>query len=217
MEQLMEQLTERIGTLIAELIPSFKFENREGRLFRATDNGWQAIVFEVLPTGSQGVGKLAAHAQVRHDQIESIYTPHHLYVKPKEAKSHPTLVTNCDALLKDKTLAHGFSLDPPSVDTFARIYAEAIKSDVIPWLDKFSDEQSLFLGLAGSDPKNWATTNRLIRFPVLMAILAKRRDALGFDTVGVEFQEWCKQKHAMVYAPLASAMLSMRPTPDSQI
>jgi hypothetical protein len=212
---MMKQFTERIGTLIADLIPSFQFEKRKGRLFRATDNGWQAIAFAVLRTGSQGIGKLAAHAQVRHDQIESIYTPHHLYVKPNEAKLHPTLVTNCDVLLKDKALAHGFSLDPASVDAFARTYAEAIKSDVMPWLDKFSDEQSLFLGLADSDPKNWATTDRLIRFPVLMAILAKRQDAAGFDAVGVEFQEWCKQKHAVVYAPLAAAMLKMRPTPDS--
>jgi len=212
---MMEQLTERIGTLIAEQIPSFRFEKREGRLFRATDNGWQAIVFEVLPTGSQGTGKLAAHAQVRHDEIESLYTPHHLFLKPKEAKSHPTLVTNCDGLLKDKTLAHGFSLDPSSADAFATIYSKAIKSDVIPWLEKFSNEQALFLGLADSDPKNWATSNRLIRFPVLMAILAKRRDAAGFEAVGVEFQEWCKQKHALVYAPLAAAMLNMRPPPDS--
>jgi hypothetical protein len=214
---MMEQFTDQIGRLIAEQIPSFRFEKAEGRLFRATDNGWQAIAFEVLPTGSQGIGKLAAHAQVRHEHIESLYVPYHLFLKPKEAKSHPTLVANCDSLLKNKNLAHGFSLDPLSVDTFAAAYADAIRSDVIPWLDKFSDEQSLFAGLAERDPKHWPTSNRLIRFPVLMAILASRGDVVGFDAVGAEFQDWCKQKHALVYAPLAAAMLNMRPTPDSEL
>lgn len=211
---MLEQFTERIGTLIAEQIPNFRFEKRESRLLRSTDNGWQAIAFEVLPTASQGMGKLAAHAQVRHEHLELLYTPHYLFLKPKEVKSHPTLVTNCDSLLKDRTLAHGFSFDPLSIEAFTKAYAAAIELDVIPWLDKFSNEQSLFEGLSDADPKNWATSNRLIRFPVLMAILAKRGDVAEFDAVGTEFLDWCKQKHALVYAPLASAMLNMRPAPD---
>lgn len=207
----MEQYTERIGSLIAERIPGFQFKKREGKLFRVTNNGWQAIAIEVLPTASQGIGKLAAHAQVRHEQIESLYTPHNPFMKPNEAKTHPTLTANCDELLQDKSLVHGFGLDPCSVDAFAEAYAAAIRSDVIPWLEKFSDEQSLFAGLAESDPKKWVTSDRLTRFPVLLAILSKRCDTATFDSVAAEFQEWCKQKHALVYAPLATAMLDMRP------
>ena len=40
-------------------------------------------------------------------------------------------------------------------------------------------------------------------------------DALGPDAIGAGFQDWCIQKHALVYASLATAMLRMRPTPDS--
>lgn len=210
----MKQFTERVGKLIAVRIPGFQFKKREGRLFRLTDNGWQAIVLEVLPTASQGIGKLAAHAQVRHEQIESLYTQYHPFIHPKDAKVHATLTVNCDGLLQNKALVQGFGLDPASVNTFAETYAEAIKSDVIPWLDKFSDEQALFIGLADSDPKRWATSDRLTRFPVFMAILARRGDIEGFDSAASEFHEWCKQKHALVYAPLAAAMLKMRPSPQ---
>jgi hypothetical protein len=208
---MMKQFTERVGELIAERIPGFQFKKREGRLFRFTDNGWQSIALEVLPTASQGIGKLAAHAQVRHEQIEALYTQYHPFLQPKDAKFHATLTVNCDGLLQNKALAHGFGLDPASVNAFSEAYAEAIKSDVIPWLDKFSDEQALFIGLADSDPKKWATSDRLTRFPVLMAILARRGDIEGFDSAADEFQDWCKQKHALVYAPLATAMLRMRP------
>lgn len=209
---MLKQFTERIGSLIAEQIPEFQFKKREGRLFRATDTGWQAIALAVLSTATQGIGKLAAHAQVQHDRLEVLYTPHDAFMKSKDAKTHPTLTANCDGLLQNKDLVHGFSLDPVSVDAFAEAYATAIKADVIPWLDRFTDEQALFAGLADSDPSKRVTAHGITRYPVLMAILASRGDTAGFDAVAFEFQEWCKQKHALVYAPLASAMLNMRPT-----
>jgi hypothetical protein len=207
----MKKITERIGLVISELLPSFKFQKREGRLYRLTDKGWQAITLEVLPTGSQGIGKLAAHAKVRHEQIESIYTPHHPFLKAMDTKSHATLTANCDGLVHNKALADGFSLEPGAVDSFAESYAGAIKLDVIPWLDQFAEEQGLFAGLSDADPKKWVTSDRLTRFPVLLAILSIRGDTEHFDTVAAEFQEWCKLKHALVYAPLAAAMLNMRP------
>lgn len=209
----MEQFTKQVGELIAKQIPSFRFDELGRRLHRSTESGWQAIVLEVLPTGSQGVGKLAAHAQVRHEQIESLYTPYHPLIKPKDVKSHATLTVNCDILLKNKTLAHGFRLDTNSINALAERYGEAAKSDVIPWLDKFSDEREIFAGLADEDPKKWVTSDRLARFPVLMAILARRGDTKRFDLVAAEFREWCKQKHAMIHAPLAAAMEKMRPAP----
>ncbi len=207
----MEQYTDRIGSLVAKRIPEFQFQKRERRLFRSTDIGWQAVVLKVLPTATRGVGKLAAHAQVRHDRLEALYLPHHLYIEVQDAEMHPTLTVNCDTRLQGKSLVHGFSLEPASVDAFAEEYAEAIKADIMPWLERFSDEQALYDGLASSDPKNWVTSDRLIRFPVLMALLSSRGDASTFDSVASEFQEWCKQKHALVYAPLAVSMLNMRP------
>lgn len=212
---MMQQFTEQIGSLLAGRLPEFEFQKRESRLYRVTGTGWQSIVLEVLPSASQGIGKLAAHAQVRHDVLEALYTPHVPYLKPKDAKTHPTMTENCDGLIKRKELVHAFGLEPATINAVADGYAAAIRTDVVPWLERFADEQELFDGLAGSDPKTWVTSNRLTRFPVLMAILAKRGDTAGFDAVGTEFQDWCKQKHALVYAPLAAAMLNMRPTSDS--
>ena len=198
----MEQFTESIGTFLAQTLAGFAFKKRESCVLRQSTAGWQAIAIEVLPTASTGIGKLAAHARIRIETLEARYTPHHPFLKPKDAKTHATLTVNCDGLLKDKALAHGFSLDA------------AVEADVIPWLEKYSDEQAVYEGLVDSDPRNWVTSDRLTRFPVLMAILAKRGDVPAFDAIAAEFQEWCKQKHAMVYAPLAAAMLNVRPTPN---
>ena len=83
---------------------------------------------------------------------------------------------------------------------------------VIPWLDRYSQEDALFDGLVASDPMQRVTRDPLTRFPVLMAIFAKDGNVDRFDAIAVEFQEWCTHKRALVYAPLAMAMLGMRPT-----
>lgn len=209
----MEQFTENIGALLAQKLAGFAFKKRESSVLRTSEVGWQAIAIKVLPTASPGIGKLAAHAKIRIEALEAVYTPLHPFLKPKDAKAHATLTVSCDGLLRDKTLAHGFNLDSVSVTKFAEKYAAAVQSDVIPWLEKYSDEQAVFMGLADGNPQNWITSDRLTRFPVLLAILAKRRDTAGFDAVAAEFEEFCKQKHAVVYAPLANAMLKLRPTP----
>lgn len=211
---MMKRYAEQIGLLIAEQIPEFEFQKRESRLYRPTASGWQSIILEVLPSATLGMGKLAAHAQVRHNDLECLYAPFHPYLKPKDAKMHPTLVVNCDSLLKQKNLVHAFSLAPASVLGFAGAYGAAIRADVVPWLDRFTDEKELFHGLKSNDLGSEITSHGTVRFPVLMAILAKRGDTAGFDLTAAEFQDWCKQKHALVYAPLAAAMLNMRPIPD---
>ena len=212
---MINQVTESIGESLAQQLSTFVFKKRESCLFRKTNAGWQAIAIEVLPSASPGVGKLAAHARIRIDNLESIYTQHHPFLEPKDAKTHATLTVNCDNLLTDRTLAHGFSLDTANIKAFSEAYAVAIKEDVIPWLDRYSDEQAIYDGLASPDPTAWVTSDRLTRFPVLMAILSKRGDLSAFDVIASQFGDWCKLKHALVYAPLASAMLKMRPAPDS--
>jgi hypothetical protein len=211
----MKQFTEQIGMLLAQRLPGFTFKKRESGLIRPTDKGWQAIAIDVLSTASRGVGKLAADARIRIDELERLYTQHHPFLRPQDAKGHATLTMNCDNLLKNKALTHGFNLDGPTIHSFAEVYAQALQADVIPWLEKYSDEQSLYEGLANADPFKWITSDRLTRFPVLMAILAKRGDVKAFDSVASEFEDWCKQKHAIVYVPLAAAMLKLRPTSES--
>ena len=180
-------------------------------LVRPTSTGWQAIAIEALPTASRGVSKLAAHAHIRIDAVEAIYAPHHPYLNPKDAKVHATLAVNCDELLTDKSLANGFATDSSSVQRFAHDYANALIKDVIPWLEKYSDEEAVYEGLADPDPNNWITSDRLTRFPVLLAILAKRQEWERFAAVSEEFSAWCNQPHAMVYKPLAAAMRQMQP------
>ena len=211
----MKTITEQVGTRIAKQLPGFQFQRQKSRLYRQTESGWQAVFLAVHPTSTKGIGKLAAHGQVRHDRIEALYTPFIPYLRKSDIKSHPTIAVNCDSLLTRRELVHGFQLEPASILLFADSYAAAIRTDVIPWLENYSNEQVLFEGLTSRDPKNWATSDRLTRFPVLMAILAIRGDAVGFDTVASEFADWCRQKHALCHAPLAQVMLGMRPTIDS--
>ena len=208
----MKHITESIGTLLAHKLPGFMFKMRESCLFRPSKAGWQAVAIEVLPSVSHGIGKLAAHARIRIETLEEIYTPHHPFLKTKDAKLHATLAVNCDCLFKDKALAHGFYLDAASIASFAEAYSAAVESEVLPWLERYSDEEAIYEGLLDRDPRKWITSDRLTRFPVLMAILARRGDVSTFDAIAAEFQEWCKEKHAMVYAPLATAMLKLRPT-----
>lgn len=208
---MMKQYTESIGTLLAQKLPGFVFKKRESCVFRQTKTGWQAIAIEVLPSTSPGIGKLAAHAKIRIETLEELYTPYHPFLTANDAKSHATLTVNCDGLLKDKALAHGFGLGTNSTTSFANAYSAAVESDILPWLEKYSDEQAVYDGLVDQDPRNWITSDRLTRYPVLIAILAKRGNLPAFDAITAEFQEWCKQKHAMVYAPLATAMLKLRP------
>lgn len=206
----LKECIELIGIRISAQFPDFQFNKREERLYKTTQTGWQAITIDVLKTRAQDMGKLAAYAHVRHDSLEALYTPYVPNLKPKDAKKHSTVIAYCDNLLKNKELIHGFRLDPISIGIFADRYAAALKEDVFPWLDRFTDEQTLFESLLGSDYKTWILNPRN-RFPVLLAILAKRGDVDQFDKVASEFQDWCKGPQAFVHAPFATATLQMRP------
>ena len=201
-----DQLTERVGRGLAGKL-DFKFVKSKRSLTRNVDGGSQSIVVEVLPTSDIQTVKLAAHGHVRIDEIEDTYTPHHPYLTPKEAKTHPTVVTNCDQLLSDKGLADGFGTDEHSVSQFIESYARALQADVLPWLDKYSDERRLFENLSSDDPKEWVTSDRLVRYPVLLVFLAKQENWVRFNEIGEEFLDYCEQPHAQVYKPLATSII----------
>lgn len=206
----MKKLTIQIGKSLSESLAGFEFHATQSHLFRRSTVGWQAIAIEALPTATQGVSKLSAHAQIRIDELEDIYTPVHPFLNRKSAKTHPTITINCDLLLADKTLAHGFTVDQSSVLRFSDAYAKAVQADVLPWLDRYSNENAIYKGLIENDPKKWITSDRLTRFPVLLAIFVKRGDREGFDRISKEFQQYCTQRHTLVYKPLADAMVGLR-------
>ncbi|SHK46673.1 hypothetical protein SAMN02745181_3855 [Rubritalea squalenifaciens DSM 18772] len=203
----MDELTAKIGKALADKLDGFKFVKSQWHLIRKTEVGSQSIVIEVLPTSDPETAKLAAHGHVRIDEIEDGYTPHNPYLTPKDAKAHPTIVVNCDQLLSDKSLANGFRVDEQSINQFVDVYARALEGDVLPWLNKYSDEGNLFENLSGEDPKSWITSDRLIRYPVLLAMLAKKENWARFEQIGEEFLNYCDQPHAQVYKPLAASVI----------
>lgn len=202
----MDELTAKIGKSLGQRLDGFKFVKSRRQLVRKTEDGWQAIVIEVLPTADPCKGKLAAHAQVRLDRIEETYSPFHPFLNGTEAKTHATVTTNCDRLLADTSVVHGFSIDDQSVDGFIIEYANALQAYVVPWLNKYSTEEAIFNGLIDDDPTKWITSDRLTRYPVVLAVLANRGAWDEFDRISQEFLSYCESPHAEMYKPLADSL-----------
>lgn len=204
----MDRISEALCRSLVEKLDGFKFVKSKWHLIKKNPDGWQALVIEALPTAAQGVLRLECHGHLRINEIEDIYTPYHLFLTEKDAKNHPTVVVNVDRLLSDKSFIEGFIDDPNCIESFATRYAAALQSDVLPWLDKYSNEELLLEGLIDGDPSKWITSDRLARFPVLLAILAKRKQGGEFDRVANEFLSYCEKPHAQVYKPLADSIIS---------
>ena len=100
----MNTIIEKVGKLLADRLTGFKFVKSKLQLIRDTDVGWLAIIIDILPTSADGIVKLAAHAHVRIDEIESYYAVHNPFLSPKDINSHPTLVKNCDEIIVNKEL-----------------------------------------------------------------------------------------------------------------
>lgn len=190
----MKEITSKIGEVLAAELNGFKVVKSRSHLLRTTASGWQAIAIHAQPTTTPGVVKFAAHAQVRLDQIEALYVPLHPFISIKEAKLHPTLAINCDQLLGNRSLANGFTAEATSISSFALSYAADVRNNVLPWLEKYSIEDALLEGLSDPDPKKWVTSDRLTRYPVLMAILAKRGDWSNFEQISAEFAAYLRRE-----------------------
>jgi hypothetical protein len=205
---MMEELTATLGKALAKRLDGFRFVKSRWHLIRQTEAGWQAIAIEALPTSNPAIAKLAAHGQVRIEALEATYAPHHPFIGTKEVKNHQTLTINCDELLTDKSLVDGFSTDSQHLETFVNDYSAALTRDVLPWLDKYSDENAIYEGLTDDDPMKWITSDRLTRYPVLLTILARRCAWEAFDRVATEFSKYCDQPHAQVYKPIAESIIT---------
>ena len=199
----MNTIIEKVGKLLADRLTGFKFVKSKLQLIRDTDVGWLAIIIDILPTSTDGIVKLAAHAHVRIDEIENYYAVHNPFLSPKDIKSHPTLVKNCDEIIVNKDLPNGFTDDEQSVGLFIDKYVDALDSDVIPWLEYYSNEGNLLSGLISKDPQTRVTSDKLTIFPVGLTIYAKLGKWKEFDQFAKEFMTHCEKPYALVYKPLA--------------
>lgn len=202
----MDELTARIGKGLSRILVGFKLVKSCWQLVRNTAEGWQAIAIEVLPTANPDKTRLAAHAQVRLDRIEETYSPFHPFLNGAEAKTHATVTTNCDPLLAETKVVHGFAADDQSVDSFIVEYADALRANVLPWLDRYSTEEAVFSGLIDDDPTEWITSDRLTRYPVVLAVLANRGAWDDFDRISREFLSFCESPHALMYKSFAESL-----------
>lgn len=208
---MIKDIENKIGNFFASSLNGFSYEPKKNRLVRKFDGGWQAIVLTVLQSSQRVMYKISGQAQIRLDNLENVYARHHPFLAVEDFESHQTVARNCDNLIQDKSLIHAFRVDELLSHAFLEKYASALVHGVVPWLEKYSIEDELFAGLVDIDPKNWITTDRLTRFPVLLAILSRRDDRPAFDAVLAEFVRWCQRPFATEYAPLAVAMNKIRP------
>ena len=205
---MMDKLTEKLGKVLTGELSGFKIVKSKWALIRQFPGGWQAIVIEALPTSKPGFAKLSAHGHIRINALEETYVRYNPYLTDKDAKNHPTVVVNCDELFSDKVVANAFSTDVDGIEMFVNAYIMALKNDVVPWLERYSEEQNLFEGLSGSEPETWITSDRLVRYPVLLAILFRRREWGEFDRIAEEFLNYCDKPHAQVYKPYAESIIN---------
>lgn len=201
------ELTRKVGGLLEARLEGFAFRKTTRSLFKKTKGGYHAIFLAVLRSGFPGQVKLAAHAHLRVDVVADMYTRYHPLLSEREARRDPTLVANCDALLSDMNLAHEFYPEPEVLSEFIPRYANELRENVVPWLERYSDLEHLYDGLASDDPMEWVTSDRMVRYPVLLALLALRRDSSEFERVANEFREYCEKPHARVHRYHANAII----------
>ena len=212
----MNDLLLTIADGLCDGLDGFKFLKSRKLLQKIIPGGWLGIEIRLHRTSSPEVRKLAAAALVRIDELEDLYAPYLVFLtpmspmSPADAKIHPTLGKNCDVLLSmtNQELSHGFHVDEESIRCFINDYVQAIRDDILPWLEKYSEVDAIYDGLCDPDPMGWLTSSILIRYPVLLAILTKRGDCEAFEVIASEFLAYCEKPHALVYKPFAEAITS---------
>lgn len=204
----MHELVQRIGTGLVSRLPGFEWLRISRQLRKHLNDGWIGISIEVLPTSKRGIVRLAAHGKVRNDKIEDRHTPFNALLSTADAKEHATITINCDTLLRDSPLIHGFPADDSGVEEFIAGYAAALRQNVIPWLEGHITEELLLRGLSSDNPREWITSDTLTRYPVLLAIHSGRCEWDEFEKIATDFSSYCEKPQGMVHKLYAEAVIS---------
>ena len=203
------ELKKQVGFGLERRLDGFKFYRSKLLLKKEYSYGWQALWIDLHWSGAPGNAKLVANAHLRIEAIAQLCHPYSLSVQrePKYEKERPTIGENCDNLFSDASLIHSFPSDPDSVEQFLDRYVEGLKTDILPFLDKYSDENALFEGFIDPKPINWITGSWFGRFTILMAISVRRGNREAFEGYAKEFLEYCDDPLVSNYMPDAEAMI----------
>jgi hypothetical protein len=204
----IKELAPLIGKALEARLVGFKYVKSKGMLRRETESGWQTIFVRPQASSVAGMVKLAAFGHVRIEALEVLYTPYIplLNENPKEMAEHATIVFNCDNVITETSLIHEFFVDEVSLGHFIECYANALRKDVVPLLDKFSNEETLYEALADPDPRNWVT-DHMRRFCAMMALLVLRNDKIMFDKIASEFLTFFSQRHNQFQRPIVESIV----------
>ena len=205
----MNELTQEFGKKLADSIGGgYKFVKSKSSLVKKMENGVKSITLDFLPSHEANVVKLAMHAHIRLDELENRYGPYHLYLGLKERKDHPSLVKNCDEVFSNKDLAMSFELDSNKLNEVVTRYAEAIRQDVLPFLDEFYSVDALVASFEQIDPSDWVSSDRLTRYLILLSAYSSRLAWKNYEEVAEEFLEYCSKPHAQAYEKLAESVIN---------
>ncbi|MEA4948692.1 MAG: hypothetical protein VB068_03430, partial [Petrimonas sp.] len=159
-----------------------------------------AIGVDLLPASSHGYYKAAITAHIHIKDLEDVYITHHPFIKPNARKAHYTISVNCDNIFKDKTVSQSYQLHTDkTITALSEILWAAISDDVLPFLEKFSDRKRLVENLLTDDYNKWVTSNRLVRYCVLISDRVLAHDELGFEKFAEELLDYCMKPYGAMY------------------
>jgi len=202
----MEDLLRTIGKTIASKLDGYKYQVSNERLIKKTNNGWIAIALDLIKDKRTQTARVDAYAHLRHEKIESIYGLFRARGDARKARNRQTLSKFCLHLFSEG-FEYGFSLNDVDIEEFSDRYASELKKSVIPWLEKYSNEEALYIGFLEDDSQNQITSDPLTRFPVLLSMLKIRNDRSKFEEISKEFLDYCNKDHAKVHMELATSII----------
>jgi len=204
----MDESIHELGALIATFVGAdFKYVKSKLALVKTLSDGTQAITLDLLPASEQGKAKLAMNAQIRLNILEDQYGPLHPFLNAKERKTHPTLAVNCDSLFSDKALTQSISIKGSNLEQVASKYSQAIKTDVIPFFEKYYSVENLVASFEQPEPSAWVTSDRNTRYLVLLSAYSIESKWEDFERVASQYLAYCEKPFAQAYYPLAKSVI----------
>jgi len=201
------EIRDRLGAILAKELHGFDYDRPRSRLVQISPAGWKGIALDVM---SRELGKksLSLAAELRINRLADRFLPHSPGLKPQEIKkTFPILYVNCANFMHSDFL-YSFNTDEASIQGVASHFAEGIRNEVIPFLEKYFDEATLVESFLDDDSTAWVTSNPKTRYTVLLSHFALRGDWDAFDKYAKEWEAFCQTPFGMMYKQDASSIIS---------